>query len=196
MSASAHSISNTTIENGADKSVLGEDWTLLEYTMREASLHRCSDGIRMQGIPIWITVLAYDTDERETILLLANEGIINTGKRGSTLSVKQMSSYGADVDDWPAIFTRYGNKGRSSIITDWHEVNFKIHTGLHMVHMCKATEYELNAYHMVVPALDMLWNTKEQHDHYLSHDVTGAWDLEKCNKFADSTVMDILKFRL
>ena len=77
MSSSAHSESNTTIENGNDTSLLGEVWTLLEYTMRKSNIHGYSDGIYMQCFPILNSLSLHDTDEGETIFLLDNEGIIH-----------------------------------------------------------------------------------------------------------------------
>ena len=39
----------------------------------------------------------------------------------------------------------------------------------------------------------MVYNPKEIIDNYLDQNCTGAWDNEKCKKFVDSTVRDILK---
>ena len=39
----------------------------------------------------------------------------------------------------------------------------------------------------------MVYNPKEIIDNYLDQNCKGAWDNEKCKKFVDSTVRDILK---
>ena len=41
-----------------------------------------------------------------------------------------MRAYGADVDDYPTIFTTDINKGRSSLVYDGHEVKFNLQDGL------------------------------------------------------------------
>ena len=66
------------------------------------------------------------------------------------MSVTYMRLYGADVDYCPTIFTRDGKKGRSRIISDGHEVKFKLKYGLHMVHVPKKTEDNLNDCTVVV----------------------------------------------
>ena len=42
-------------------------------------------------------------------------------------------------------------------------------------------------------AQEMVYNPKELIYHYLAHNSKGAWDTEKCKKFVDSTVREILK---
>ena len=90
-------------------------------------------------------MLAYYTDKGETILLLDNEGIIYTGKKGSILSVTHMRAYGTYVDESTTIFNRDDKKGRSILITDGHEVKFKLQDGLQILHVNKANEDDLKA---------------------------------------------------
>ena len=68
----------------------------------------------------------HDTDWGGSNWLLDNEGIIHTSQKGSIVSVTYMRAYGADVDDYTTIFTRYGNNGRSRLVSDKHNVNFKL----------------------------------------------------------------------
>ena len=71
-------------------------------------------------------------------------------------------------------------------------MKFKLQYGLHMVHVRKTTEDELNGFPVVVLTPEMVYNPKELSEHYLDQKCTGAWDKEKCKKFIDSTVRDII----
>ena len=72
-------------------------------------------------------------------VILSNEVISHTSHKDSILSVTHMRAYGEDVDDFPTIFTRDGKRGGSNLITDGHEVKFKLQDGLQMVHIRKET---------------------------------------------------------
>ena len=71
-----------------------------------------------------------------------------------------------DVYDFPTIFTRYSKKGWSKLISDGHEVNFKLHDGLYMVHVCKATEYYIKSFPLEVLTSYMVSTPKEISGHY------------------------------
>ena len=72
-------------------------------------------------------------------------------------------------------------------------MKFKLQYGLHMVHVRKTTEDDLNDCPMVLLKPEMVYNPKDLSDHYLDQNCIGAWNKEKCKKFVDSTVRDILK---
>ena len=79
---------NTTINGGADTSLLGGDgWTFLEQTMRKANVQGCSDGMVVRNLPIRTAVVAYDTTKGGTLLLLVNEAIDHKQQAGFILSV-------------------------------------------------------------------------------------------------------------
>ena len=107
-----------------------------------------------------------------------------------------MRAYGTYFNDCPDIFTRYGKKGRSSLIVDRHEVKFKLQCGLQMVHVRKESEYGMKAFLVVLLTSDMVWNSKNIHDEYMAQKCTGAWDPHNCNKVVDITVRKIIKYIL
>ena len=150
----------------------------------------------MKGLPIGTPVSAYDTNEQETILILDNQGIIHTRQKGSILSLLKMRAYGMDVNECPEIFNRDGNKVVSSLIADRYEVNFKLQDGMDMVHVQEATKYELKTCPVVVMISYMVWNTKDVSDHYLAQNHTGTLYPDNSKTVVDSTVSDILKYRL
>ena len=53
-------------------------------------------------------------------------------------------------------------------------MKFKLQYGLHMVHVRKTTEDDLNGFHVVVLTPEMVYNPKELSDHYLDQNFTGA----------------------
>ena len=63
-----------------------------------------------------------------------------------------MRSFGRYDDYCQPIFTRDGKEGRSRLIDDGHEVEFKLQYGLQMVHMRKTTEDGRNYCPVVVLA--------------------------------------------
>ena len=85
-----------------------------------------------------------------------------------------MRSYGADIDDYPTIFTRYGKKVMSSLIADGHVMKFKIQYGLHMVYVQKENEDDLNACPVVVLTSDMVYDPKDLNYQYLYQNCAGA----------------------
>ena len=54
------------------------------------------------------------------------------------MSVAQMRAYGKDVDDCPTIFTRYGERRRSSLISDGHKGEFNLKDGLQILYIRKS----------------------------------------------------------
>ena len=78
-----------------------------------------------------------------------------------------MRDFGRYDDYCPTIFTRDGKKGRSRLISDGHEVKFKLYYGLYMVHVRKTTEDDLNDCTVVLLTPEMVYNNKELIDHYL-----------------------------
>ena len=60
------------------------------------------------------------------------------------MTVIYMILYGAYVDYFPTIFTRYGKKGSSILIAYVHEFKFKIQYGLQLVHVRNTNEDYLN----------------------------------------------------
>ena len=64
---------------------------------------------------------------------------------------------------------------------------------MYMVHVWNWTEDDLDDFPVVVLTPEIVYNTKDLSDYYLAQNCTGAWDKEKCKKFLDITVRDILK---
>ena len=156
-------------------------------------MHGYSDGIQMQCFPSLTALPVHATDEGEILFILDNEGIIHTSQKVLIMSVTQMRAFGRYDDYRPTIFTRDGKEGRSRIISDRHEVKFKLQYGLYMVHVRKTTEYHLNDCTVAVLTPEMVYNNKELIDRYLDQNHIGAWDKGNCKKFVDITVRDILK---
>ena len=88
-----------------------------------------------------------------------------------------MRADGADIDDCPTIFTRYGEMGMSRLNSDGHEAKFKIQDGLQMLYMQKSTEDDLNACPVVVLKSDIIYTPKDLSYHYISQNCAGAGDL-------------------
>ena len=61
-----------------------------------------------------------------------------------------MRSYGSYVDDCKTIYTRDGEKGRSSLIYGGHKVKFKLKDVLNVVNLRKASEDNMNYFPVVV----------------------------------------------
>ena len=130
----------TIIDSGADTSLMGTDFHIVEQdTMRTVEVHGFNDNRGAErGLHIGSGICAVEKDSGTVLLLQVNEGVImKNGK--SLLSSNQLRAYQNEVHDVPR---RYGGK-QCIILSNGEVLPLNYTRGLCTIKTRLPTEWEL-----------------------------------------------------
>ena len=139
--------------SGANQSILGSNWFVLEETDRTTSVEGWALGLSRDNMKIINGITKTSLPTGETILLRVNEGVY-LGEGDSLLSSNQVGHNGIHIDHNIHFDSGY-------IITS-HDVGFDLpltqRGGLTFVNIAKPTEDELERYPIMQLTEDLPWD--------------------------------------
>ena len=152
------STGNAILDNGADSTLLGSAFRMLEYSDRLASIVGFDHNLVIEDKKIGTGVAAFDKPDGETILVLCKEAIDHTSQDNTMLSSNQMKHNGIDVCDTHPRFAVGGRPGLFRIKVKEHVLPFRMENSLATLTFRRPTDDELETCDVIELTSPARWN--------------------------------------